>query len=300
MSFSFRDWVAVFKSAGRQTLQHNLPLIAQVLAYSSFLAIPSVLLVAVGVFTLVAGPQTITSLIGRLHTFMPHQATELISQSLHRLDQSPSSGIAMTVVGFVIALWATTSAMNAFMVAINLAYGRTDRRGFVKKRLTAVVMVACVGAAFLLVAVLLIFGPPIEGWVGRAVGMPSAVGWIWWIAQWPVLITGLLAAFGALLYLGPDDERQRWRFLTPGSAVAVLIWLAASGGFALYTASFSSYNKAWGSLAAVIVMLTWLWLTALALLFGAEVNAELERRSLPRSADRGSIAPRRGRSEDAA
>jgi Predicted membrane protein len=129
-----------------------------------------VLLVTVGVFTLVAGPDTITSLVARLQTFMPHQATELISESLHRLDQNPSSSIAVTVVGFVIALWATTSAMNAYMTGLNLAYGIHDRRSFVKKRLTALVMVACVGAAFLLVAVLLIFGPAIESWVGRATG----------------------------------------------------------------------------------------------------------------------------------
>jgi membrane protein len=94
--------------------------------------------------------------------------------------------------------------------------------------LTALVMVACVGAAFLLVAVLLIFGPAIESWVGRATGAESAVGWIWWIAQWPLLVLGLLAAFGALLYIGPDVDRRRWRFLTPGSVVAVVIWIVAS------------------------------------------------------------------------
>jgi membrane protein len=299
MSF-FRNWLDIFKAAGRQTQAHNLPLIAQALAYNSFLAIPSVLLVTVGVFTLVAGPDTITSLVARLQTFMPHQATELISESLHRLDQNPSSSIAVTVVGFVIALWATTSAMNAYMTGLNLAYGLHDRRSFVKKRLTALVMVACVGAAFLLVAVLLIFGPAIESWVGRATGAETAVGWLWWIAQWPLLVLGLLAAFGALLYIGPDVDRRRWRFLTPGSVVAVVIWIVASAAFSIYTARFASYNKAWGSLAAVIVMLVWLWLTALALLFGAEVNAEAERRKLPQAKAADSIAPRRERSGDAA
>jgi membrane protein len=274
---SRKDWIAIFKRAGKQTLNHNLPMVAQALAYSTFLAIPSVLLVAVGVFTLVAGPQTIDSLISSLHSVMPGQATQLLSGSLHRLDQKPSSGIAMTVVGFVLAIWSTTGAMNSYMTAVNLAYDRKDRRNFVKKRAVALVMVACIGAAFILVAGLLIFGPHIETWVGRALHVQAALGWVWWAAQWPILVCGLLAAFATLLYLGPDVDHPRWRFLTPGSLLAVVIWLVASGAFAVYTSQFGSYNKTWGSLASVIVMLTWLWLTGLALLFGAEVNAEAER-----------------------
>jgi membrane protein len=129
----------------------------------------------------------------------------------------------------------------------------------------------------LLVAVLLIFGPHIERWIGDAIGAPGAFAWIWWIAQWPILVGGLLTAFAILLYLAPDADHPRWQFLAPGSVLAAFLWLAASGGFAVYTAMFGSYNKTWGSLAAVIVMLTWLWLSALALLFGAEVNAEAER-----------------------
>jgi membrane protein len=102
-------------------------------------------------------------------------------------------------------------------------------------------------------------------------------GWIWWTLQWPILVAGLLFAFAGVLYLGPNVAHPRWRFLTPGSATAVAIWIVASGLFAVYVSLFGSYNKAWGSLAAVIVMLTWLWLSALALLFGAEINAEAER-----------------------
>ncbi len=163
------------------------------------------------------------------------------------------------------------------MTAVNLAYDREDRRKFVKKRATALAMVACVGSAFLLIAVLLIFGPPIEKAIADTVGIQSVLTYLWWAAQWPILIAGLLAAFATMLWLGPDVDHPRWRFLTVGSAIAVAVWLIASGAFAVYTSKFGSYNKTWGSLAAVIIMLTWLWLTSLALLFGAEFNAELER-----------------------
>jgi len=132
--------------------------------------------------------------------------------------------------------------------------------------------------AFLLVAVLLIFGPVIESAISSRVGPAGVVvTWGWWVAQWPILLLGLLAAFATLLYLGPDVEHRKWQFLTPGSLVAALLWIGASGLFAVYTATFASYNKTWGSLSAVIVMLTWLWLTAMALLLGAEINSEAER-----------------------
>jgi membrane protein len=209
---------------------------------------------------------------------MPSEATSLLGGSLQRLDQQPSTGLTMTIVGFVLALWATTGAMTTYMTALNLAYERKDGRSFVRKRLVAVALVAVIGVAFLLVALLLIFGPSLEHLVAAHAGPVSgAVGWIWWIATWPILIVGLLAAFATLLYLGPDVEHPHWRFITPGSVFATVVWLVVSGGFAFYTSHFGSYNKTWGSLAAVIIMLTWLWLAAIALLLGAEINAEAER-----------------------
>ena len=275
---SFRDWRPVFVRACKGFLADNGTMLASALAYSTFLAIPAVLLVVVGAFTLLVGPQTISSLMEHFSQVMPAEATSLLGSSLHRLDQHPATGITMTIVGLVLAVWATTGAMTTYMTALNLAYGRKDGRSFVRKRLIAVGLVAVIGFAFLLVAILLIFGPTLEQLVAAHAGPVSGqVGWIWWIAQWPILLTGLLAAFATLLCLGPDVAHPRWRLITPGSLVAAVIWLAASGGFAYYTSNFGSYNKTWGSLAAVIIMLTWLWLAALALLLGAEVNAEAER-----------------------
>jgi membrane protein len=276
--FSLRDLLDAGKRAAKSMLEDNMLMIASALAYSTFFAIPSVLLVAVGLFTLIAGPQTITSLIDSFGHVMPTQATQLLGDSLHRLDSHPSTSVTMTLVGFVLAVWSITSAMTSFMTAVNIAHDCKDSRSFVRKRAVALVMAACVGVAFVLVAVLLMFGPQIEKHIASAVGASTLVTYVWWIAQWPVLIVGLLAAFATILYLGPDlaDENRRWQFITPGAVVAVVVWLVVSGVFAVYTAKFGSYNKTWGSLSAVIVMLTWLWLSSLALLFGAELNAEIE------------------------
>jgi membrane protein len=270
-------WRTIVVQAAKRMPADNMPMIASALAYSTFFAIPSVLLMVVGLFTLIAGPGTIDSMIHHLSSVMPAQATQLLQSSLQRLDRQPSESVAITAVGFVLALWATTGAMTSYMTAVNLAYERKDSRKFIRKRLVAVVMVVCIGLAFLLVAGLLVFGPPIERYVGRTTGMASAFGWLWWSLQWPIMIVGLLAAFATLLWLGPDMKPRSWKFVTPGSVVTVVLWLVVSGAFAFYTSRFGSYNKTWGSLSAVIVMLTWLWLTSLALLFGAELNAEVER-----------------------
>jgi membrane protein len=275
---SFRDWRAIFVRAVKEFVDDNGTMLASALAYSTFFAIPSILLVVVGVFSLLAGPETITSLMTHFSNVMPGAATNLLGGSLRRLNQHPGTGLTMVVVGFVLALWATTGAMTTYMTALNLAYERKDGRSFVRKRVVALGLVAVIGVAFLLVAVLLIFGPPIEHFVASHAGpLSGAIGWIWWIATWPILVAGLLVAFATLLYRGPDVAHPRWHLITPGSLFAAVVWLAASGAFAFYTSSFGSYNKTWGSLAAVIIMLTWLWLAGIALLLGAEINAETER-----------------------
>src|SRR2546423_3093282 len=282
---TFADWKAIAIRAGKKFLDNNAMMLASALAYSTFFAIPSVLLVVVGLFTLIAGPDTITTLMQHFNTIMPAQATSLLKQSLLRADAHPGSSIVLTIIGFVLAMWSVTGAMNAYMLALNIAYERKDRRSFIQKRIVALKMAAVMGIAFVLVAVLLIFGPVVERAVASHAGPAgSAIDVLWWVVQWPILLVGLLVAFATLLYLGPDVEHRKWQFLTPRSLVAALLWIAASGLFAVYTSMFGSYNKTWGTLSAVIVTLTWLSLTAMALLFGAGINAEVERSRRPREA----------------
>jgi membrane protein len=271
-------WKAIFLRAVTKFMENNATMLASALAYSSFFAIPSVLIVATGLFTLIAGPQTITHLIQNLHGVIPAQATDLLGKSLHRADAHPGTSLALTIVGFILAVWSVTGAMNAYMLAVNIAYERKDTRSFVKKRIVAFEMAAVISAAFALVAVLTIFGPVVEHAIASRIGAAGGVlNVVWWIAQWPIVLAGLLVAFATLLYLGPDVEHRTWQFLTPGSFVAAVLWIASSGLFAVYTATFASYNKTWGALSAVIVMLTWLWISGMALLLGAEINAEVER-----------------------
>jgi membrane protein len=273
---SKRDYFAILKRAAKESLAHGITDSAAAISYYGFLALPALSLIAVGVFSLVAGPTAIETIVEKVGQVAPEEAVTLLEQSLRRTAQG-GGGVAMIVVGGAVALWTATGAMTAVMRSLNRAYDREDTRNFLRQRIAALAMLVFVMLALVLAFGLLVLGPKLSGWVGDAVGGEGLVLWLWWVGQWPILASAMLLAFAVVLYLGPNVEHPRWDFLSIGAVISLVIWLGASGAFAFYVANFGSYNKTWGSLAAVVIMLTWLWLSALALLFGAEVNAEAER-----------------------
>lgn len=269
--------LALLKRALKAFNEHHMTNVAAALAYYAFLAIPAALLVAVGLFGLLAGPHAVSTLVGKLNGVMPAQATSLIKGSLTNMTQHRGTGLTVLVVGLVLALWTLTGAMQALMWALNVAYGRDESRGFVRRRVTALAMLIFALLGFALAFGVLVLGPHLSTWIGDSLGVRSVVKPVWYVAEWPLLVGGLLITFAGLMYLGPDVEHRSWRFMTFGAVLAIVIWLVASGAFAFYAAHFGSYNKSWGSLAAVVITLTWFWLSNCALLLGAELNAEAER-----------------------
>jgi membrane protein len=274
---SKRGYFAIFKRSFKRFKADHMTNIAAALAYYGFLAIPASLLVAAGLFGFLAGPNAVNDVIDKLHGILPEQASSLLESSLKNLAAHDNTSLAVFVVGAVLAVWSLTGAMQNLMWAFNIAYERDERRGFFRRRITALGMLVFALVGFGLAFGVLVLGPHLSTWIGRAVGAETAVKIAWYVAEWPLVIAGLLFVAAGIRYLGPDVEHPRWGFLSLGSVVALVIWLAASGAFAYYTSRFSSYNKTWGSLAAVVVMLTWLWLSAVALLLGAEIDAEAER-----------------------
>jgi membrane protein len=274
---SARDYTAIVIRAGKEAVDDAIPDSAAALAYYAFLAIPATLLVVVGFFSLFGSADAVNTIMDKLGTVVPREAVSLLDESLTRITQKESGGLVMVVLGFVLALWTATGAMNGLMRALNRTYDRKETRSFLKQRVTALGMLIFMLLAFVLSFGLLVLGPALSSWIGEAINAETIFKWIWWTVQWPVLVVGLLVAFAGILYLGPNVDHPRWQFLTPGAVAAVVVWLLASGLFAVYVSLFGSYNKTWGTLAAVIIMLTWLWLSGLALLFGAEINAEAER-----------------------
>jgi membrane protein len=274
---SARDYFAILKRAAKEVGDDHLTSIAAALAYYAFLAIPSALMVAVGIFALVGDPSAVNTVVDKLGGVIPAEAQSLLRTSLTNLTQNKGTGLSVLVIGTLLALWSVTGAMQNVMWGLNVAYERDESRGFVRRRITALTMVGFAALGVLLLFGMLVLGPHMVTWIGDAAGQKTLVSWLWWIAQWPILIGALLVMFAAIYYFGPNVDHPRWQFLTFGAVIGIVSWLALSGLFAFYVSKFGSYNKTWGSLAAVVVMLTWLWLSGLALLFGAEVNAEAER-----------------------
>jgi membrane protein len=289
VDLSKRDYLAIAWRAVKRFRADNMTSIAAALAYYAFLAIPAALLVALGIFGLVAGPGAVNTVVAKLQNVMPGQATSLLEGSLKTLTQSKGTGVTVLSVGGVLAIWSLTGAMQNLMWAVNLAYERKESRGFLRRRLTALTMVLFALVGFALAFGVLVLGPHLSDWIGSALDQKHVVKIAWWAAEWPLLLLGLLLAFAGLMYLAPNVKHPRWTFLSFGALLAVAIWLVASGAFSFYVSRFGSYNKTWGSLSAVVVMLTWLWLSAVALLLGAEVNAEAERSRELRRGERAEV-----------
>ena len=257
----------------RSGLLHNVMALAAAIAYNAFLAVPASLMVALGVFTLVERPEDVGTLINNFDNVLPAEAQTLLNDTLRRLAESQDGG-PLVLVGLVIALWSVSGALTTMMWALTMAAtGRRDERSFVRKRLVALALLGCVLLGALALLVLQVFGPTIARESGHD------LGWLFDLLRWPVLVGVLFLVTTAVMTLAPDDDVDRtWSTLLPGSAFTVVVGLVASEGFAIYVSRFGSYNKAWGSLSGVIVLLVWLWLSGLAILLGGEINAEAARR----------------------
>src|SRR3954451_17778673 len=205
-------------------------------------------------------------------------ATPPRAAPLRRTYRCSSTGKSdlMIAVGAVVALWSLSGAMQTVMWSLNAAHECPETRGFVRKRLVARLMILVSLLAVGLVVFMLVLGPAISSWLQDQTGV-AAVSWLWDYGRWPLLALGLLFVCGGVLYLGPDLDHGQFRLITPGAVLASSAWLIACRRFAIYAGRFGGYNKVWGSLAAVIVTMIWLWLSSLALLVGAELDAELKR-----------------------
>ena len=267
-----RRWVSVGRQTLRRAWEDGLPDRAATLAYYGFLAIPAMSLLSVGLFGLSAGPQTIDTVLNHLRPVMPTEALALLRRGLTGLTSDASTPTTLVGVGAALAIWTVSGAMGALMRALNAIWRTPERRGFVRQRLVALALFAWLLLAVVLTAGFLVLGPKLSIWIGDAVGATHLIQVMWWTAQWPISIGGLVLAASAILRFAPDREPVG-RWLSAGATTAAILWILASGGFALFVAQFGSYNQTWGPLATVAVTLTWLWFSALALLIGAQLDA---------------------------
>ena len=266
------EWRAVFKRTFRQFLADDCMGLSQQIAYSSLLAFFPAVVFLVAVLGLIGAYDTLQSF---LTPVAPRSVRDVIEQ-LQRDSGGGGSAVA-AVLGAFGAVWAGSGAMGSLVKAVNRAYDRLETRPFWRVRLVSLVLVLASGLVLAGMLLLIVFGGKLGDAIARKADLSGAFTWFWDVLRWPIAFVAVLLLFALIYYLAPNAEQRNWRWLTPGSLVGSLMWLALSGLFALYTTFSSSYSKTYGSLAGGIVLLLWLNYSAWAVLFGAELNAELDR-----------------------
>jgi membrane protein len=218
-------------------------------------------------------PNLMERLLAALATLLPGDMVTLLQAHVRQLVTEQKGGLLS--FGILTALWASSSAVVAIIDALNRAYDVQEGRPWWKVRGVALLLTIGLSLFIVLAMVLLIFGPQLGDWLASLVGLGKVFELLWNILRWPVSAGMLAVAIAVVYYYAPDVE-QEWKWITPGAVFAVLATIVVSLGFSLYVSRFGSYNKTYGSIGAVIVFLTWLYLTGLCLLVGGEINAEVE------------------------
>jgi membrane protein len=269
------SWLAAFKRTLPEFADDQLTDRAAALTYYAVLSIFPGLLVVVSLLGLL-GKSNTQPLITNLTQAVPGDFQKIVSPAVTKLQGEHGAAGVAAIAGLVIALWSASGYISAFMRAANVIYDVPEGRPFwkttpVRVGVTLLIMVLLVASAFLVVV-----SGGLARHVGQVLGIGSTAVTAWNIAKWPVLLI-IVSLMISILYWAAPNAKRGFQWISPGGLIAVVVWLIASGLFALYVANFANYNKTYGSIAGVIIFLVWLWISNVAILLGAEFNAELER-----------------------
>jgi len=271
-----RSWLRVLKRSAKEFKDDNITDWAAALTYYGVLAMFPAIIALVSILGLV-GPSATQPLLNNLASLAPGPANDIISGAIRQVASGRGTASAAFVVGILLALWSASGYVGAFARASNAIYEVKEGRPFWKLRPIQVAVTTVMVLLLAACAIAVVVTGPVAKRVGDLLGVGSAAVTAWDIAKWPVIALVVITMFSILYYAAPNVRLPGFKWITPGGVVALLMWLVASALFAVYVASFSSYNKTYGALGGVIAFLVWLWISNIAVLFGAEINAELER-----------------------
>jgi membrane protein len=267
------EWISAVKQSFKAFLADDCMGLSQQVAYSALLAFFPAVIGLVGLLDLLNAYDSLKSFVDPV---APHAVTQLLETFSE--DSGSGSGIAF-VAGLAGAVWAASGAMGAVVKAVNRAYERTETRPFWRVRIVSIVLVVATAIVIAGTLLLVVLGGTLGHAIARRAHVGDAFIVTWDILRWPVAFAGVLVLFALVYYLAPNTEHRRWEWLTPGSFVGAFMWIVLSALFALYTSFSNSYTRTYGTLAGGIVLLLWLNYTAWAILFGAELNAHLDRQA---------------------
>jgi len=273
------EWLAALKGSFSAFMRDDCMGLSQQIAYSSLLAFfPAVAFVigALGLFDLFDNVEAL------LDPIAPQGVITFITNL--QQDTSGGASAAAFVIGFFGAVWAASGAMGTIMKAVNRAYQLQETRPVWRSRIVAIILVVATGLTTAGVFLLIVVGGSLGDAIATKAGLGGAFQWTWAILRWPIAFCAILLFFALVYYLGPNMRQRSWKWITPGSVLGSLLWLALSGLFALYVTFAGNYTKTYGTLASGIILLLWLNYSAFALLYGAELNSELDRQADIRAA----------------
>jgi membrane protein len=254
----------------------NLFLIAGGVTYAILLALFPGLASLVSLYGLMLDASQIEKQVGALSAVLPEQTQQLLTQQLHNLVAASGGALGMAAaVGLLLALWSASRGMSGLITALNIAYEEKERRGFFKFNMVALGLTLGMMVGGIVVIALVAVLPAAV----QFLDLGGATKWLLLVVQWPLLIVMVMVSLAVLYRYAPDRDKPQWRWVSPGAISATILWIIASIGFTVYVANFNSYDKTYGSLGGVIILLTWLYLTALMVLLGAVVNAQSEKQT---------------------
>jgi membrane protein len=271
-----RGWFAILKRVKAEVKQDNATLLAAGVAFYAMLAIFPAIIAVVTVYGMVADPAQVESQVGELAKSLPSGAGQLLTEQLKNVTSAGRQSLSIgLVVSLLAVLWSVSGGVQGLIKGLNLVYDEKESRGFVKLRgLSLVLSLGAIVTAVVAIALVAVF-PAVVGDLGLGKTGELAAS----IARWVVLAVLVLLAIAVLYRYAPDRASPRWRWVSGGAVVALVLWLLGSIGFSWYVENFGKYNQTYGALASVIILLLWLFLSAFVVLLGAELDAETERQT---------------------
>lgn len=265
------------KRAWGEAKSDQLPLLAAGVAFYSFLAVFPAMIAAVMLYGLVRDPGDVQREVDDLSQTLPSDAASVLTTQLEAITSTSSGSLGLgLLVSLILALWSASGGVGSIMSAVNVAYDEEETRGFVKRKLLSLGLTVA-AIVFVIVTISLVAVAPalLDNLVDA-----GPVRWGLEAARWVGLVVAMSIALAVLYKVAPDRDDAELRWVSVGAVVATVLWLVASVGFSLYVDNFGSYNKTYGALAGVVVLLLWLWLTMYVVLLGAEINAEAEQQTV--------------------